>query len=77
MGHLKQFEEELRSRLEAIQPEAQAEDLIRWLKEEVLGSYRNGLAARGERPVTRRPAARSAEGRPRQAPAPVHEEANG
>jgi hypothetical protein len=42
MGHLQQFEAELRTRIEAIQPGGEPDELIHWLKEQVLASYRNG-----------------------------------
>jgi hypothetical protein len=52
MGHLQTFEVELRSRLE----KGDVETLVKWVKDQVLTSYRNGLAAPatskdGERPV--------------------------
>jgi len=45
MGHLQQFEAELRTRIDAIEPGAEPDDLIHWLKEQVLASYKNGLAS--------------------------------
>ena len=60
MGHIQQFETELRARIEAIQPGAEPEDLIHWLKEQVLQSYRNGLASRqpsGQQRTPRQPKA--------------------
>jgi hypothetical protein len=42
MGHLQTFEAELRGRLE----EGDVEALVKWVKEQVLASYRNGLATR-------------------------------
>jgi hypothetical protein len=42
MGHLQTFEAELRGRLE----QGDLEALVKWVKDQVLASYRNGLAAR-------------------------------
>jgi len=46
MGHLQQFELELRTRLEALGIESEPDELVAWLKEQVLQSYRNGAATR-------------------------------
>src|SRR5262245_13344437 len=55
MGHLQQFEVELRARLE----QGDVEALVGWLKEQVLQSYRNGLStgAAGREELSARPGA--------------------
>jgi hypothetical protein len=42
MGHLTQLEAELRERI----AEGDVEALVKWVKDQVLTSYRNGLATR-------------------------------
>jgi hypothetical protein len=42
MGHLKQLDVELRERI----AEDDTETLVKWVKDQVLQSYKNGLAAR-------------------------------
>ena len=42
MGHLRDFDVELRKHL----AEGDTETLVRWIKDQVLKSYKNGLAAR-------------------------------
>jgi hypothetical protein len=42
MGHLQQLDSELRDRL----AEGDIEALVKWVKDQVLQSYRNGLATR-------------------------------
>ena len=42
MGHLQQLEAELRERI----AEGDVESLVKWIKDQVLQSYRNGLGAR-------------------------------
>ena len=43
MGYMHEFERELRARLLDIEPGA--DELVQWLKDQMLQSYRNGLAA--------------------------------
>ena len=45
MGYMNDFERELRARIEAIEPGVEPDALVQWLKEQMLKSYRNGLAA--------------------------------
>ena len=46
MGHIQDFEAEVRKRIVAIEPGREPEELVAWLKEQVLKSYKNGLATR-------------------------------
>ena len=48
MGHLQSVEQEFRKLLTSAEPEA----LVRFVKEQVLASYRNGLAARKDAGAT-------------------------
>lgn len=54
MGHMQRFEAELRTRVAAIAPGAEADELVAWLKAQVLQSYHNGLAACGQPAAGRR-----------------------
>jgi len=45
MGYIQDFERELRARLAGLQPGREPEDFIRFVKQEVLKSYRNGIEA--------------------------------
>src|SRR5688500_1394166 len=47
MGHIKTFESELRARLSQ-ERAVLSEECITWLKNQVLESYRNGVARQGE-----------------------------
>lgn len=44
MGHIQQFETDFRARHQA----GDVEELVAWVKAQILQSYRNGLAARGQ-----------------------------
>ena len=44
MGYMNEFEEQLRAKLDG-KMEEEPDDLVQWLKEQILQSYRNGLAA--------------------------------
>lgn len=61
MGHLQTMEQELRKVLET----GDAETVVRFVKEAVLASYRNGVAARSEAAGASAPAPDAAQPRPR------------
>lgn len=61
MGYLNDFEQDLRDRVSATHPgdETKVEELVKFVKEKILDSYRNGAKAAKKYPSGRKEAFRS------------------